>query len=437
MSKRTLSVIESEIKETIIAYNEAMDNGNFNAMTEADSKLSELEKEYAQLAEVVCYSDLKKQENPMKAAIIAYGFNVIGHKDVKTIEKTVEDGEEKTITVTNREITIKEKQIDLIKFDSYGGKTVSVNPMWKYELQSLNQLLHRRQIAHGPEHIYILTNRVNDVVDTLLDDDHIGTVGRHFMGEPVLSGKTVGFILQAVILPQDPGTGGGPADDGGAMVPLGEAPQRQLIRPVLGGDGIAVADDGPVALLRQHGDIAEKIEQVGLSGGDDIELGIFCLVAVGIHTLGQRAAGIDHAAHEGEILQIETDLDHFPFVQRHFQGIGNHPLSCGDGNCPASAEENGIESAAVENGGFVQGNGLGAAVIVKGQPDSAAGKGNVNGIADGDIPGITLRAVLRHGHSVSPDADPVGMLFHKIDSRDFSFYYRTWAEKIPAESIAQ
>ena len=139
-TKRTLSVIESEIKEKIIAYNEAVDAGNFNAMTEADSKLSELEKEYAQLAEAVCYSNLKQKENPMLAAVIAYGFNVIGHKDVKTIEKTVEDGEEKTITVTVREITVKEKQIDLIKFDSYGGKTVSVNPMWKYELQSLNQL---------------------------------------------------------------------------------------------------------------------------------------------------------------------------------------------------------------------------------------------------------------------------------------------------------
>ena len=139
-TKRTLSVIESEIKDNIRTYNEAMDAGNFNAMTEADSKQSELEKEYAQLAEVVCYSDLKKQENPMLAAVIAYGFNVIGHKDVKTIEKTVEDGEEKSITITVREITIKEKQIDLIKFDNYGGKTVSVNPMWKYEMQTLNQL---------------------------------------------------------------------------------------------------------------------------------------------------------------------------------------------------------------------------------------------------------------------------------------------------------
>lgn len=138
--KRTLSVIESEIKANIIAYNEAIDNGNFNAMSEAETKQSELEKEYAELAEKVCYGKLKEQENPMLAAVMAYGFNVIGHKDVKTVEKVVEDGEEKTITITTREATVKEKQIDLIKFDSYGGKTVSVNPMWKYELQSLNQL---------------------------------------------------------------------------------------------------------------------------------------------------------------------------------------------------------------------------------------------------------------------------------------------------------
>ena len=139
-TKRTLSVIESEIKANIIAYNEAVDAGNFTAMTESDHKQSELEKEYAQLAEVVCYADLKKQENPMIAAVKAYGFNVIGHKDVKTVEKVVEDGEEKTITISTREITVKEKQIDLVKFDNYGGKTVSINPSWKYEIQSLNQL---------------------------------------------------------------------------------------------------------------------------------------------------------------------------------------------------------------------------------------------------------------------------------------------------------
>lgn len=138
--KRTLSAIEAEIKSNIAAYNAAIDAGNFNDMSEADKKQSDLEKEYAELAEKVCYAGFKEQENPMLAAVMAYGFNVIGHKDVKTVEKIVEDGEEKTITVITREMTVKEKQIDLVKFDNYGGKTVSINPSWKYEIKSLNQL---------------------------------------------------------------------------------------------------------------------------------------------------------------------------------------------------------------------------------------------------------------------------------------------------------
>lgn len=140
MAKRTLSVIESEIRANIQAYNEAMSNNSFKAMSDADDIQKKLEKEYADLAEVVCYSNLKAQESPMLAAIKAYGYDVIRHKDVASTEKVVEDGEEKTITVYHREITIKEQQIDLIKFDNYAGKTVSVNPSWKYEMQTLNQL---------------------------------------------------------------------------------------------------------------------------------------------------------------------------------------------------------------------------------------------------------------------------------------------------------
>lgn len=140
MSKRTLTTIESEIREVVQAYNEAMDAGDFAAMTEADTKQAALEKEYARLAEIVCYSDLKKRERPMLAAAKTYGYNVIAHKDVKTTTSIVEDGEEKSIAVTSRTVVVNEKQIDLIRFDSHGGKTVSVDPAWKYELQTLNQL---------------------------------------------------------------------------------------------------------------------------------------------------------------------------------------------------------------------------------------------------------------------------------------------------------
>lgn len=169
MPKRTLSVIESEIRTCISSYNEAVNASNFNAMTEADNRQKALEKEYAELAEIICYSNLKEQANPMLAAITAYGYNVIRHKDVPSTEKVVEDGEEKSITVYTREIAIKEQQIDLIKFDNYKSKTVSVNPMWKYELQTLNQMFCIRTaqdmgITFKPESYFMdkMARRIED-----------------------------------------------------------------------------------------------------------------------------------------------------------------------------------------------------------------------------------------------------------------------------------
>ena len=61
----------------------------------------------------------------------------------------------------------------------------------------------------------------------------------------------------------------------------------------------------------------------------------------------------------------------------------------------------------MEGGGFGQGDWLGAAVIVEGQPDGAAGEGDVDGVADGDIFGVPLGAVFGHGYGVAPNAGPV------------------------------
>lgn len=139
--KRNLNTIEAEIKANIVKFNEAVGNSDMAAMTEANTKQEELEKEYADLAEVVCYAKLKEAENPMLEAIKTYGFDVIKHKDTKVIEKTAdEDGEETTITYIKREVAVKEKQIDLIKFDNFGKKRSSIDPMWRYEMQTLNQL---------------------------------------------------------------------------------------------------------------------------------------------------------------------------------------------------------------------------------------------------------------------------------------------------------
>ena len=129
MAKRTLEVIKAEIEANISAYNEAYVNEDFNAISAAETTQDELEKEYAALAEKVCYNSLKETDKPMLEAIKQYGYDVLRHKDIKSIEKIVVDGEEKSITKVVRELVVKEKQIDLIKFDNYGDKTSSVNPM--------------------------------------------------------------------------------------------------------------------------------------------------------------------------------------------------------------------------------------------------------------------------------------------------------------------
>lgn len=138
--KRTLSIIEAEIKANITAFNTAVGNEDFTAMAAANKTQETLEKEYASLAEKVCYDNLKKLDKPMLEAIKTYGYDVVKHKDVNVTEKTVVDGEEVEVSYVRREMTVKEKQIDLIKFDNYGGKTVSVDAMWKYEMQTVNQL---------------------------------------------------------------------------------------------------------------------------------------------------------------------------------------------------------------------------------------------------------------------------------------------------------
>ena len=140
MAKRTLATIESEILENIQKFNECFGNKDMDGMAAANAKQEELEKEYASLAEVTCYSSLKAEENPMLAAIKTYGYNVIKHRDVKSKVKTVVDGEEQAIDITTREMSVVERQIDLIKFDNHANKTVSVDPIWKYEMKTVNQL---------------------------------------------------------------------------------------------------------------------------------------------------------------------------------------------------------------------------------------------------------------------------------------------------------
>ena len=84
---------------------------------------------------------------------------------------------------------------------------------------------------------------MNDVVNSLLDDDCIGTAYRQFMGKTDGCLQTIGFVGDAGVLAQNPGTAGGFSDNRCVIVRLGKEKLLQVIRPVLSRDGIAIADN--------------------------------------------------------------------------------------------------------------------------------------------------------------------------------------------------
>ena len=293
--------------------------------------------------------------------------------------------------------------------------------------QPLDELRNRGQIAHGPEYVHIRAHGMDDVVDALLDDQGIGSGGGDFMVEAVCALETIGVVGDAAVFPQHPGAAGGSADDGGVAAAQLPEPQLQIVRPVLGGDGVAVADDGVVFRRGIKIHIAEKIEPVGGLGFKQRQTCGVGLIAEGEKTLGQRPGDQHRRLHQGEVLQIDADADRCPRGSLEGDRIADDPLPGIDFHAFRPAEGNVHDSlfqhiagqilVAVcfgvrqRHGGPGNLHGFGAAVIVKGEPQGIPGKGNVDGIAQGDISGEAFRSVLGNGDGIAPYRSPVHRFF--------------------------
>jgi len=132
--KRTIAIVEQEIKDLITAYNEANMREDLSSMREIDGKLNESEKEYAKLSMFTVFDELAKTEKPMFEAIKRYSYSIIKHRD----------NVDKETNIATREISYKDKQIDLVKFEDYcKEKKIAIAPAndWRYAIQKFNQLL--------------------------------------------------------------------------------------------------------------------------------------------------------------------------------------------------------------------------------------------------------------------------------------------------------
>lgn len=132
--KRTIAIVEQEIKDLVTAYNDANMEENLSSMREINGKLDETEKEYAKLSMLTIFDELSKTEQPMYEAIKRYSYGVIKHRD----------NVDKETNIATREVVYKDKQIDLVKFEDYcKEKKINIAPSndWRYAIQKFNQLL--------------------------------------------------------------------------------------------------------------------------------------------------------------------------------------------------------------------------------------------------------------------------------------------------------
>ena len=123
--------LQAEIEAKATAFNEAGLNMDFRAMAQADLDIKELEKSYAEAAQVLTFMQLKDKENPMLEAIKMHSFEVLKHKD------SAESGS----TIKTREIQTVERQFDLREFDNFCGGKVSADKYWANFAEQMNQLI--------------------------------------------------------------------------------------------------------------------------------------------------------------------------------------------------------------------------------------------------------------------------------------------------------
>lgn len=132
---KSLSEYEADVKALIQKYNEANLNNNSDERDAAEIGMGKAEKCYAVLKETSLYNGLMSAANPMLAAIVAYSYDVIGHRD---------DIDAETNAVT-RKFTTKTKQIDLMLFEdfakSHSKKAIAPDTNWRFKVEKLNQLL--------------------------------------------------------------------------------------------------------------------------------------------------------------------------------------------------------------------------------------------------------------------------------------------------------
>lgn len=120
---------EKEARQYAMAYNDAMNDKNFDAMQKAEADLDEAISEYNKLAQTYVFEQCRNSEDPMIEAVTRLTYTILRPK--------VEEVDDEVSVMTVKEA---DKAIDLGKLHKY-CKGIGKNTDWYYMAEKFNMLL--------------------------------------------------------------------------------------------------------------------------------------------------------------------------------------------------------------------------------------------------------------------------------------------------------
>lgn len=163
MEKKTLAELCADAEVQVKAWNTAMFEKKLDIAANANATLENIEKDYLAQAQLETFAECAEAEKPMLAAIEKFSFQIVRH-----VDKTNKESD-----LITREIVMKDRQIDLLRFEEYCTKTgkdsIANDPMWKFMVQRFNQLLclrAARELKIDPKAIadsYFLAEKAKEI----------------------------------------------------------------------------------------------------------------------------------------------------------------------------------------------------------------------------------------------------------------------------------
>lgn len=127
----TKAELRAKAEELVLAYNDAVQNGDFNTANKLNAEIEQAVNEYTSIAREECFKRLAATDDPMLAAVKELSFMTIRAKDTKV-------GDEK---IPVRVIEDSEKAIDLLKLHKAVKGGIGKDEKWAAMIEKLNFLM--------------------------------------------------------------------------------------------------------------------------------------------------------------------------------------------------------------------------------------------------------------------------------------------------------